>query len=86
MPYEELGGIVFMVLLLAPALIVGLLLPLVDIRYGNTYLLGAFFDRTLYRDEHPFWFWLVEAIQIVMAVLMFSAVLFDLSGRLSKLL
>lgn len=74
MDYAKIGELVFFLIIMAPGLIVGVLVPLVDIRYGNTYLFGAFFDRTLYRDEHPLWFWLVEAIQLTIGVAMLSQI------------
>jgi len=86
MSYDKIGELLFMLLWCAPGLIVGVLAPLVDIWYGNTYLFGAFFDRTIYRDEHPFWFWLVEFVQIVIAAMYVFAVFPDLVGNLLKLL
>ena len=86
MTQTEIFELVFMLLLMLPALIVGILLPIVDIRYGNTYLFGAFFDRTLYREDHPIWFWLVELIQIAAAASMIWAIMPKVVGPLLDVL
>jgi len=70
MPDMPVGQQIFMALWMLP--ILGLpLIVFADLYYGVTFLLIPV-DGAIYRDQHPFWYWVIEAIQVATLASVFT--------------
>ena len=85
MDLASIGNLVFLLVLAIPA--AGLLLvPFIDIRYGNIFLMGAFFEGLIYREDKPLLFWSVVLFEFLTAICVLSRFLPDIMAIISRMI